>query len=108
MTAELILTLADRSMGNYRIIMNMADELLTESIKRGISQLDQQLFLERFDFNQKKAKARSKRWKARELVRISDMIQRFEMKIRDVINSNWLEDDLEHHDDRLDAEGQVF
>ncbi len=61
MTKELMLTLADRSMGNYRAMMHMADDLLTEGVKRQLPQLDQQLFLERFDFNQKKAAARRKK-----------------------------------------------
>jgi general secretion pathway protein A len=61
MTKELMLTLADKSMGNYRAMMHMADDLLTEGVKRQIPQLDQQLFLERFDFNQKKVAARRKR-----------------------------------------------
>lgn len=61
MTKELMLTLADRSMGNYRAMMHMADDLLTEGVKRQLPQLDQQLFLEKFDFNQKKAAARRKK-----------------------------------------------
>lgn len=61
MTKDLMLTLADRSMGNYRALMHMADDLLTEGVKRQLPQLDQQLFLERFDFDQKKVSGRRKR-----------------------------------------------
>jgi type II secretory pathway predicted ATPase ExeA len=61
MTKELTLTLADRSMGNYPAMMHMADDLLTEGVKRQLPQLDQQLFLDRFDFNQKKAPPRRKK-----------------------------------------------
>jgi type II secretory pathway predicted ATPase ExeA len=46
MTTELKATLADHSAGNYRILMNLADELLTVAIDRELPRLDEKLFLE--------------------------------------------------------------
>jgi type II secretory pathway predicted ATPase ExeA len=49
MTKALIKTLSDRSMGNYRAMMQMAENLLEEGFRREIPQLDDKLFLELFD-----------------------------------------------------------
>jgi type II secretory pathway predicted ATPase ExeA len=49
MTSALIQTLADRSMGNYRAMMQMAENLLEEGLRRETPQLDDKLFLELFD-----------------------------------------------------------
>lgn len=51
MTKELIHTLADRSMGNYRAMMQMAEHLLEEGARREIPQLDEKLFFELFSTN---------------------------------------------------------
>ena len=48
MTAELKATLADHSAGNYRVIMNLADELLAAAAERELPRLDEKLFLEVF------------------------------------------------------------
>jgi general secretion pathway protein A len=62
MTTELKATLADHAAGNYRVLMNLADELLTNALDRDLARLDEKLFLE--TFNQpapKKATAPKKR-----------------------------------------------
>src|SRR5262249_11913425 len=41
MTAELKATLADHSAGNYRVLMNLADELLTVAADRDLPRLDE-------------------------------------------------------------------
>ncbi len=48
MTTELKATLADHSAGNYRIMMNLADELLTVAADRDLPRLDEKLFLDVF------------------------------------------------------------
>jgi len=48
MTAELKATLADHSAGNYRVLMNLADELLAAGAERELSRLDEKLFLDVF------------------------------------------------------------
>jgi len=48
MTAELKQTLADHSAGNYRVLMNLADELLAAATERDLPRLDEKLFLEVF------------------------------------------------------------
>jgi general secretion pathway protein A len=48
MTTELKATLADHSAGNYRILMNLCDELLTTATDRDLPRLDEKLYLEVF------------------------------------------------------------
>lgn len=48
MTNELKGTLADHAAGNYRVLMNLADELLTVAADRDLPRLDEKLFLEVF------------------------------------------------------------
>jgi general secretion pathway protein A len=48
MTTELKSTLADHAAGNYRIMMNLADELLTVAADRDLPRLDEKLFLDVF------------------------------------------------------------
>jgi general secretion pathway protein A len=48
MTKELIHTLAEHAMGNYRALCIMSNELLCAAFKREKPQLDEQLFLEHF------------------------------------------------------------
>jgi type II secretory pathway predicted ATPase ExeA len=48
MTPELKATLADHAAGNYRILMNLADELLSVATDRELPRLDEKLFLEVF------------------------------------------------------------
>ena len=48
MTTELKSTLADHAAGNYRVLMNLADELLSVATDRDLPRLDEKLFLETF------------------------------------------------------------
>jgi type II secretory pathway predicted ATPase ExeA len=48
MTTELKTTLAEHAAGNYRVLMNLADELLVVAADRELSRLDEKLFLETF------------------------------------------------------------
>jgi general secretion pathway protein A len=48
MTTELKATLADHSAGNYRILMNLCDELLATASDRDMPRLDERLYLEVF------------------------------------------------------------
>jgi general secretion pathway protein A len=48
MTTELKATLADHAAGNYRVLMNLADELLAIAADRDLPRLDEKLFLESF------------------------------------------------------------
>lgn len=46
MAKELMNTLSEHAMGNYRAMMNMANELLTAAVRRDLDKLDEKLFLE--------------------------------------------------------------
>jgi general secretion pathway protein A len=48
MTTELRGTLADHAAGNFRVLMNLADELLAVAADRELARLDEKLFLEVF------------------------------------------------------------
>jgi general secretion pathway protein A len=48
MTQELKATLADHSAGNYRVLMNLCDELLATAADRDLPRLDEKLYLEVF------------------------------------------------------------
>ncbi|HVS29668.1 MAG TPA: AAA family ATPase [Solirubrobacteraceae bacterium] len=48
MTTELKTTLAEHAAGNYRVLMNLADELLSVAVDRDLPRLDEKLFLEHF------------------------------------------------------------
>jgi general secretion pathway protein A len=48
MTTELKATLADHAAGNYRVLMNLADELLATAADRELARLDEKLYLETF------------------------------------------------------------
>lgn len=48
MTTELKATLADHAAGNYRVLMNLCDELLTVALDRDLPRLDEKLYLETF------------------------------------------------------------
>jgi general secretion pathway protein A len=52
MTTELKATLADHAAGNYRVLMNMCDELLSVAADREIPRLDEKLFLDVFAHHQ--------------------------------------------------------
>ena len=57
MTSELRVTLAEHALGNYRILMNMADELLATAVERELPRLDEKLFLEVFQQPQRPTKS---------------------------------------------------
>lgn len=48
MTTELRVTLVEHAAGNYRILMNLCDELLTVATDRELPQLDEKLYFEVF------------------------------------------------------------
>lgn len=48
MTTELKATLAEHAAGNYRVLMNLGDELLAVAADRELPRLDEKLFLETF------------------------------------------------------------
>lgn len=48
MTTELKATLADHAAGNYRVLMNLSDELLALATDRELPRLDEKLYLEAF------------------------------------------------------------
>jgi type II secretory pathway predicted ATPase ExeA len=48
MTPELMRTLCDHAMGNYRALTTMAAELLAAAAQRELTQLDEKLYLEVF------------------------------------------------------------
>jgi len=48
MTAELMNTLAEHALGNYRVLTTMAAELLATAAQQQRPQLDEQLYLEVF------------------------------------------------------------
>lgn len=55
MTTELRATLADHAAGNFRVLMNLADELLAVAADRDLPRLDEKLFLDVFSPPQKVA-----------------------------------------------------
>jgi type II secretory pathway predicted ATPase ExeA len=57
MTTELKATLADHAAGNYRVLMNLCDELLAVAADRDLPRLDEKLFLEVFNQQARPAKA---------------------------------------------------
>lgn len=48
MTSELRITLADHAAGNFRVLMNLGDELLAVAADRELARLDEKLFLDVF------------------------------------------------------------
>lgn len=48
MTTELKTTLAEHAAGNYRVLMNLGDELLAVAAERELPRLDEKLFLDTF------------------------------------------------------------
>jgi type II secretory pathway predicted ATPase ExeA len=48
MTPELVATLCEHALGNYRVLMTMASELLAAAAERELARLDEKLYLEVF------------------------------------------------------------
>ena len=61
MTTELKATLADHAAGNYRVLMNLGDELLSIAADRDLPRLDEKLFLDAFSQQARPAKPATKR-----------------------------------------------
>ena len=61
MTTELKATLADHAAGNYRVLMNLCDELLALAIERELPRLDEKLYLDAFTQTQTKKSASRKK-----------------------------------------------
>jgi general secretion pathway protein A len=61
MTTELKATLADHAAGNYRVLMNLGDELLSVAADRDAARLDEKLFLDVFNQQPRPAKPAVKR-----------------------------------------------
>ena len=61
MTSELKVTLAEHAAGNYRVLMNLSDELLTIAADRELPRLDDKLYLEAFAQPQRPAKLATQR-----------------------------------------------
>jgi type II secretory pathway predicted ATPase ExeA len=60
MTSELKTTIAEHAAGNYRVMMNIGDELLAAAAEREQAQLDEKLFLEIFSPQPKKKPPRKR------------------------------------------------
>jgi general secretion pathway protein A len=60
LTAELKAALADHAAGNYRVLMNLADELLAVAADRELPCLDEKLFFDVFGQTQKPKPARKR------------------------------------------------
>ena len=61
MTSELRVTLADHAAGNYRVLMNLADELLAVATERELPHLDEKLYLDVFQQSPRPKPAPKKR-----------------------------------------------
>jgi type II secretory pathway predicted ATPase ExeA len=60
MTAQVQSALCEHAAGNLRLLMNMANELLAEAVRREVDSIDEKLFFETFDM-QAAAKAAKRR-----------------------------------------------
>jgi general secretion pathway protein A len=49
MTPQLQTALCEHAVGNLRLLMNMANELLDAAVRRELDQIDEKLFFETFD-----------------------------------------------------------
>jgi len=61
MSDELKYTLADHAAGNYRVLMNLADELLSVAAERELPRLDEKLYLDVFAQAPARQKAQGKK-----------------------------------------------
>jgi type II secretory pathway predicted ATPase ExeA len=61
MTTELKVTVAEHAAGNYRVMMNIADELLVAAAERDFPQLDEKLYFDIFQTPLPKSKAAIKK-----------------------------------------------
>jgi general secretion pathway protein A len=61
MTTELKATVAEHAAGNYRVMMNIADELLVAAAERDLARLDEKLYFEVFQTPMLKSKTAPKK-----------------------------------------------
>lgn len=61
MTTELKVTIAEHAAGNYRVMMNIADELLVAAAERELPRLDEKLYFDIYQPPAAKTKAPGKR-----------------------------------------------
>lgn len=61
MTTELKVTVAEHAAGNYRVMMNIADELLAAAAERGLPRLDEKLYFDVFQTPAPKARPAAKK-----------------------------------------------
>jgi general secretion pathway protein A len=61
MTTELKLTLVDHAAGNYRVLMNLSDELLSIAADRELPRLDEKLYMETYSPPVRPAKVAAKK-----------------------------------------------
>jgi type II secretory pathway predicted ATPase ExeA len=59
-SAGIIDTLCEHAAGNYRVLMNMANDLLAAALQRELDQIDEKLFFEVFAMDPKPPRARTK------------------------------------------------
>ena len=60
LSAGLISAICEHAAGNYRVLMNMANDLLAEALRRELDTLDEKLFFEVFDLERSGLKKRSR------------------------------------------------
>lgn len=60
LTPALLETLPEHAAGNYRLLMNMANELLAHALHRELEQIDEKLFFEVFAINPKPSRTGAK------------------------------------------------
>jgi hypothetical protein len=61
MTTELKVTIAEHAAGNYRVMMNIADELLAAAAERDLPKLDEKLYFDVFQTPAPKARSATKK-----------------------------------------------
>jgi type II secretory pathway predicted ATPase ExeA len=61
MTTELKVTIAEHAAGNYRVMMNIADELLVGAVERNLTRLDEKLYFDVFPSPNAKPRSAPKR-----------------------------------------------
>jgi len=59
LSAGLISAICEHAAGNYRVLMNMANDLLAEALRRELDTLDEKLFFEVFELERSGSKKRS-------------------------------------------------
>jgi hypothetical protein len=59
MTAEVIATLSEHAVGNYRVLLTMCGELLAAAAQRELPRLDEKLYFEVFSIGKPAGKAQA-------------------------------------------------